>query len=79
MEGGYYHPLMKRRIHHTCAGCQLVCHPDREERQNRHSTLTQSGVVIQNSNGSLKAVSPKEAQRRIAAMDPEKRALYEED
>jgi len=77
IQGGYYHPLMRRRIHHTCAGCQLVCHPDRKERENRYRMLTRSGVVVQDPDGSLKAVSPDEARERIAAMDPRERALYE--
>jgi hypothetical protein len=39
--------------------------------------LVKSGVVIQNSDGSLEAVSPKEADKRIAEMDADSRALYE--
>jgi hypothetical protein len=77
-EGGFYHPLMKTRIRQTCGSCQIVCHPDREERKARHKMLTQSGVVIQNPDGSLEAVPPETAAERIAAMEPESRALYEE-
>ena len=40
--------------------------------------LINSGVVIQDPDGTLRAVSPEEAKRHIAALDPEKRVLYEE-
>jgi hypothetical protein len=39
--------------------------------------LVNSGVVVQNPDGSLKAVTPEEAKKRIAEMDPDTRALYE--
>jgi hypothetical protein len=57
----------------------LVCVPDKEERERRHEMITNAGVVVQNRDGSLEAVSPGEAERRLAAMSPEVRALYEED
>jgi len=37
-----------------------------------------SGVVMQNPDGSLEAVSPDEAEKLLAAMSPEVRALYEQ-
>jgi hypothetical protein len=40
--------------------------------------LVESGVVVQNPDGTLEAVSPEEAKKRVASMSPEKRALYEE-
>jgi hypothetical protein len=55
-----------------------VCCPDKEERKKRHEILTHSGVVVQNPDGSLEAVSPEAATERIASMSPEQRALYEE-
>lgn len=61
----------------TCNNCQLVCHPDPEERKRRHQLLTEGGVVVQNPDGSLEAVTPEEAENRLAAMSPEVRALYE--
>jgi hypothetical protein len=39
--------------------------------------LTESGVVVQNPDGSLEPASPHQAKERIAAMDPTQRALYE--
>jgi epoxyqueuosine reductase len=56
--------------------CQYVCHPDPEERKRRHKLVINSGVVIQNPDGSLEAVSPDEEEKRLAAMSPELRALY---
>ena len=41
--------------------------------------LTEAGVVIQLEDGSLKAVSPEEAQEHLAAMSPESRSLYEKE
>jgi len=76
-EGGVYHPLMKKKLRMTCASCQLVCCPDEEERKRRYKALTESGVVVQNPDGSLEGVSPETARERIAAMNPDQRALYE--
>ena len=66
------------KVELTCGNCQLICHPDKDVRKRRHRLLVESGVVVQNPDGTLEAVSPEEAKKRIAAMDPETRALYEE-
>lgn len=66
------------RVELTCGNCQLICHPDKEIRQKRYKMLTESGVIVENPAGSREAVSPAEAKKRLAAMDPEIRALYEE-
>jgi epoxyqueuosine reductase len=65
------------KVELTCGNCQLLCHPDKEVRKKRYKLLTQSGVIVQNPNGSREAVSPEEAKERLAAMPPEQRALYE--
>jgi len=75
--GGHYHPLMDGKLALTCGNCQLVCHPDRDERKRRYKMLVNSGVVVQNPDGTLEAVSPDEARKRLAAMRPEERAAYE--
>lgn len=62
----------------TCGNCQLICHPDRDVRKSRYKMLLESGVVVQNPDGSLEALSPEEAKRRVEAMDLKTRALYEE-
>ena len=62
----------------TCGNCQLICHPDKEVRKARYKMLVESGVVVQNPDGSLNAVTPEEGKKRIAEMDPDRRALYEE-
>ena len=62
----------------TCGNCQLICHPDESVRKRRYKMLVESGVIIQNPDGSLKAVTPREAQEWIAKMDADTRALYEE-
>jgi epoxyqueuosine reductase len=77
-EGGFYHPLMKAKLRQTCGSCQIICTQDKEERKKRHKMLTQSGVIVQNQDGSLKAVSPEDGIEWIASMSPEQRALYEE-
>jgi epoxyqueuosine reductase QueG len=78
MEGGFYHPQTgTKRLGLTCGNCQLVCHPDRDERKQRYQMLTKGGVVVQKPDGSLEAVSPKAARQLLNAMTPETRALYE--
>ncbi len=79
--GGFLHPAMPgmRKLNVTCANCQLLCHPDRDERKRRYKLLTTSGVVVQNPDGSLVAMPPDEAKQRLAAMSPEQRAMYEKD
>lgn len=77
--GGFYHFLMPGyKIEFTCGNCQLVCHPEKEVRKQRHQMLAKSGVVIQHPDGSRTAVSPQEAEKHIARMKPEIRMLYEE-
>ncbi len=61
----------------SCAHCQLICDPDPEERKRRMKMLKNSGVVIQAEDGTLEAVTPTEAKKRLSEFSPEKRALYE--
>ena len=61
----------------TCGNCQLLCHPDSEERKRRFTLLTKSGVVIQHPDGSLEAVPTERAEAHLEAMEPEQRAMYE--
>jgi epoxyqueuosine reductase QueG len=79
IEGGFHHPAMPggRKLNMTCGNCQLVCHPDREERRRRYKLLIGSGVVVQNEDGSLEAVSREVAEKRLGEMSPEQRAMYE--
>jgi epoxyqueuosine reductase QueG len=77
MAEGFYHVLSPHKMHLTCGNCQLVCHPDPDERKARYGLLTGGGVVIQNPDGALVAVSPDEARRRMTALKPDRRALYE--
>jgi len=77
MEGGHLHVLMDSKLYMTCANCQLVCVPDKEERKRRHRMLVEGGCGVQNPDGTLEAVPPEEAARRVARMSPEVRSLYE--
>lgn len=77
MKGGHLHVLMDSKLYMTCANCQLVCVPDKEERKRRHRMLVESGCVVQNPDGTLEALPPEEAARRLARMSPETRNLYE--
>lgn len=77
MKGGHLHVLMDSKLYMTCANCQLVCVPDKEERKRRHRMLVESGCVVQNPDGSLEALPPEEAARRLARMNLETRSLYE--
>jgi epoxyqueuosine reductase len=75
---GLYHPLAPGSLlEFTCGHCQLICHPDKKVRQKRYKMLINSGVVIQEPDGSLRAVSPEEAEKHLSTMEPEQRALYE--
>jgi epoxyqueuosine reductase QueG len=74
-----YHPLTPgNRLEFTCGHCQFICHPDKEVRKGRYKMLMESGVVVQNPDGTLKAVSPEEAEAYLASLAPEQRALYED-
>ncbi len=78
MEVGFYHAMMPGfRGEFTCGHCQLVCHPDKQVRQRRHRLLVESGVVVQESDGSRRAVGPDEARAHLAALPPEQRALFQ--
>jgi hypothetical protein len=61
----------------SCGNCSHVCAPDPEERKRRLKMLEESGVVIQVEDGTLKAVSPTEAEEYLAGLDSEIRAYYE--
>jgi len=65
------------KVELTCGNCQLICHPDKEIRKCRYKMLVESGVIVQNADGTLEAVTPEEAKKRIAKMDVETRRLYE--
>ena len=79
IEGGFHHPAMPagRAINMTCGNCQLICHPDPDERKRRYKLLTKHGVVVQNPDGSLEAVSPEIAEKRLGEMGEEEQALYQ--
>ena len=73
-----YHPLTPgNRLEFTCGHCQYICHPDPKIRKARYRMVTGNGVVIQLEDGSLKAVSPEEADTHLAAMGRDVRALYQ--
>jgi Uncharacterized Fe-S protein len=65
------------RTEYTCSHCQLICHPDRETRKRRYRMVIDGGVIVQNSDGSREAVTPGEAKKRINAMEPDRRRVYE--
>jgi epoxyqueuosine reductase QueG len=75
--GGRYHTMSDNPIYYVCSNCQLICAPDKEERKRRFKLLTHAGVIVQNEDGTLDAVTPEEAKKRLAAMTPERRVLYE--
>jgi len=77
-EGGFYHLLMKKKLYLTCGNCQLICSPERDERKRRFKSLTESGVVVQNQDGSLEVLSQQAANERVALLPPNIRALYED-
>ena len=76
--GGRYFYFSDEKLRVSCANCQLVCCPDENERKARYKMLTESGVVLQNADGSFKAVSPENADKRLASRPDIQKALYEE-
>jgi epoxyqueuosine reductase len=75
--GGFHHFLVPGgKVSLTCGNCAVICVSDKEERKNRYDLLVESGVVVQNPDGSLEAVTPEEADNRLAQMSPEQRSLY---
>ncbi|MBN1613735.1 MAG: epoxyqueuosine reductase [Deltaproteobacteria bacterium] len=73
-----YHPLVPgNKLEFTCGHCQFICHPDKAVRARRYKMLKNSGVAIQEKDGRIRGVTPEEAERHLAAMDDETRALYE--
>lgn len=77
LDGGRYNHMVRARLGLTCGNCMLVCHPEKKVRARRYKLLTASGVLVQAPDGKLAAVSPREARARLEAMEPERRALYE--
>lgn len=77
-EGGRYFFFMDEKLRVSCANCQLVCCPDKNERKARYKMLTEAGVVIQKSDGCRIAVSPEDAKQRFSSMSATRRALYED-
>ena len=82
LPGGVLHqPLVYgntgRDVGLTCGNCALVCSPDAATRKNRLHSVQNSGVVIQDDDGEVRAVSPDEARQHLDAMSPEQRATYE--
>ena len=75
--GGRYHTFSQNPIYYVCSNCQLICTPDKEERKRRNKLVKKSGVIVQNEDGTLDAVTPEEARKRLDAMEPERRAMYE--
>jgi epoxyqueuosine reductase len=75
---GFYHALLPgNKGQLTCGHCQLICHPEKDIRNERFKMIMDAGVVIQLEDGSLQAVSPEKAREHLDAMSPEARALYE--
>lgn len=76
-EGGRLFYFMDEKLRVSCANCQLVCCPDKRERRSRYKMLTESGVVLQNTDGSLTVVPAEDAAERFAAMPDSRKTLYE--
>ncbi len=56
---------------------QLACYRRRPSVKRRNKLVKKSGVIVQNVDGTLEAVTPEEARKRLDAMEPERRAMYE--
>ncbi|MCL2032635.1 MAG: hypothetical protein FWG96_05150 [Methanomassiliicoccaceae archaeon] len=75
-----YNPLLAGtyEMQYTCSNCQFVCHPDKDVRKKRHDLLINSGVVIEDEDGTKHAVSPDEAEEFLSRMPEDRRRLFSE-
>ncbi len=65
-KGGFFVPIMSgSKREYPCSNCHLVCHPDKKVRTARYKMLIESGVVIQEPNGTRRVVSPEEAKEYL--------------
>ena len=64
-------------MEYPCFNCQIVCHPEKEIRTARYKMLIESGVVIQEPDGTRRVVPPEEAKEYLNSMPLERRKLYE--
>jgi hypothetical protein len=64
-------------MEYTCSNCHFVCHPDKEIRKARYRMLAESGVIIQEPDGTRRAVTPEEAKEYLKNMPLERRKMYE--
>lgn len=64
------------KAHLTCGNCQLICWGNKDDTAKNIRLLHTSGCVVQDPDGTLRAVPPEEAERIVEQMDPERRALY---
>ncbi|MBN2539551.1 MAG: epoxyqueuosine reductase [Deltaproteobacteria bacterium] len=76
--GGRYFFYTDDKLRVSCANCQLVCCPDKDERKTRYKMLTESGVAVQNPDGTIEAVSPEDAEKILKNMPDDRRILYED-
>lgn len=65
------------KMEYTCSNCQLVCHSDKKIRNARYKMLIESGVVIQEPDGTRRVVFPEGAKKYLKSMPVERRKLYE--
>lgn len=76
--GGRHLFYTEDKLRVACTHCQLVCCPDKDERKARFRMIAEGGVVVQQEDGSLDAVSPQEAEKLLASLPLDRRALYED-
>jgi epoxyqueuosine reductase QueG len=75
---GFFVPIKSgSRMEYTCSNCHLICHPDKEVRTARYKMLIESGVVVQEPDGTRSVVFPEEAKEYLNSMPLERRKLYE--
>lgn len=66
----------ERKAYTSCGNCQLICWGNKTETAQNIRMLHDSGVIIQDPDGTIRAVKPKEAERELQKMDPGHRSLY---
>ena len=73
-----YNPLLAGtyEMQYTCSNCQFVCHPDIKVRKRRYELLINGGVVIEEEDGTKRAVLPEEAEEFLDNMNEDRRKLF---
>lgn len=77
LPGGFEYPTMRgQKLHLTCSNCQLICWGDTKCTAENVKLLHKSGCIIQQPDGTLRPLTPDEAEDEFEKMEPARKNLY---